>query len=108
MAGQTYTISSKVFLWQGMKADGTGATSAWHFIAVPKKESEAIKKKYGAHTRGWGSLPVVVMIGKTEWKTSIFPDSKSGTYLLPLKAEVRRKEEVQNGDKVTFKLSVRP
>ena len=44
--------------------------------------------------RGWGSVRVKVTLGKTKWDTSIFPDKKSGTYLLPIKAEVRIKEHV--------------
>ncbi len=92
----TYNIRSSVFLWQGK--------SAWHFIGIPKKQSEEIKKRFGANAKGWGSLPMVATIGKTSWKTSIFPDKKSGTYLLPLKAEVRKKEGLFSGDKVTVLL----
>jgi hypothetical protein len=77
-----------------------GETAAWHFYIVPKKDSERIKDAYtnGGNKnsvrklRGWGSIPVTVTIGKTTWKTSIFPDKRSGSYLLPLKAEVRKKE----------------
>ncbi len=83
-------------MWQGK--------SAWHFIGIPKKQSEEIKKRFGANAKGWGSLPMVATIGKTSWKTSIFPDKKSGTYLLPLKAEVRKKEGLFSGDKVTVLL----
>jgi hypothetical protein len=67
---------------------------AWYFVTLPKKESAAIKKAFGPRARGWGSLPVRVTVGKTSWRTSIFPDAKSGTYLLPLKAAVRAKEGV--------------
>jgi hypothetical protein len=81
-------------------------TAAWHFISIPKKEAGEIKKKFGAKKRGWGSLPVVMTIGKTSWKTSIFPDKRSDTYLLPLKAEVRKKEEILHGDNVSFVLEV--
>lgn len=95
----TYKISSKVFLWQGM--------SAWHFVGVPKKQSEEIKKRFGAKAKGWGSLPVEVTIGKTKWKTSIFPDKRSGTYLLPLKAEARKKEGILNDDTVNILLAVK-
>ena len=69
-------MRSQVFLYPGM--------GGWHFIGLPKKESQEIKEAFAAKTRGWGSLPVEVTLGKTHWKTSIFPDKKSGTYLLPL------------------------
>lgn len=81
--------------------------AGWHFAAVPKKESEEIKKKFGSMQRGWGSLPVAVTIGDTSWKTSIFPDKKSGVYLLPLKAAVRKKEAIFDKDTIEVLLEVR-
>ncbi len=76
-------------------------------MSIPRKDGEDIKKHFGKKQRGWGSLPVVVTLGKTSWKTSIFPDKKSGTYLLPLKAEIRKKEEIFSGDKVSFSIEIR-
>lgn len=93
-----FKLKSEVWLYPGM--------AEWHFLSVTKNQSEEIKKKYGANARGWGSLPVMVTLGKTIWKTSIFPDKKSGTYLLPLKAEVRRKEIVAAEDTVSFTIEI--
>jgi Domain of unknown function (DUF1905) len=76
------------------------------FFTIPKKESSELKETYTGQTKGWGSLPVQVTIGKTVWKTSIFPDSKSGTFLLPIKASVRKKEVVYEGDVCTVKFVV--
>lgn len=92
-----YNLRSEVWLYPAQ-------TAAWHFISVPKKESEEIKKKFGKNAKGWGSFPVEAAIGRTKWKTSIFPDKKTGTYLLPLKALVRKKEGVSAGDKVSFSI----
>ena len=82
-------------------------TAGWHFLTVPKVTSRTIKKTFGAMARGWGSLPVIVTIGKIEWKTSIFPDSKAGAYLLPLKAVVRKKLGINRGDTVSYVLEIR-
>jgi len=90
---KSYSFTSKLWFYPGAQA-------AWHFITVPKKESVDIKTHYGKNARGWGSLPVSVTIGKTTWKTSIFPDRKSGTYVLPVKTEVRRKETLFDEDRV--------
>ena len=98
-AKNIFKVRSKVFLYPGM--------AGWHFIGLPKKQSEEIKERFGATARGWGSLPVQVTLGKTSWKTSIFPDKKSGTYLLPLKADVRSKEEVAHGDTVDFVIDIK-
>ena len=99
MSKATYTLRSKVWVYPGM--------AAWRFIGLPKKESEKIREKFGAHAKGWGSLPVSVTIGKTRCDTSIFPDKKSGTYLLPLKAAVRRAESIDDDSTVTYVLRLR-
>ena len=95
----TFTLKSPVLLYPGM--------SGWHFVSVPQKESKKIRKEFGQHAKGWGSLPVLVTIGKTSWQTSIFPDKKSGTYLLPLKAQVRKKEEIFAEDKIRFSITIK-
>lgn len=100
MKKNVFKVQSKVWRYPGM--------AGWHFFSVPKKESKEIKERFGAKQRGWGSLPVLVTIGKTSWNTSIFPDSKEGGYILPLKAIVRKKENLYEGDKVTVTLSVIP
>ena len=79
---------------------------AWHFLWVPKKQSARIKEVFGGMKRGFGSLRVIVTVGKMKWKTSIFPDSKTGTYLLPLKSEVRKKEKIKQGDTVSFQIEI--
>lgn len=96
---KSYTISSKVFLWSGEQV-------AWRFAGVDKKTAADITERFGKNRRGFGSIPVEVTIGKTTWKTSIFPDSKSGTYLLPLKASVRKAEGLYADDVVKIKLKI--
>lgn len=78
--------------------------SAWHFISLPKKVAEEVRAKNSGPRRGWGSIPVMVTIGATTWKTSIFPSKEYGTFLLPLKAQVRKREEIGEGSKIHLKL----
>jgi len=99
MRSKKYKFESEVWLYPG-------ETAVWHFITVPKEASQKIKEKHGANARGFGSLPVEVTIGKTTWRTSIFP-SKNGVYILPLKANVRRSEGIFDGDNVVLALTVR-
>ncbi len=94
-----FTITAKLWLYPGEKGN-------WYFLTVPKKESMEINAEYAHKKRGWGSLRVEAQIGNTKWLTSIFPDSKSGTYLLPTKASVRRSEGIEAGDSVLFTLSL--
>ncbi len=81
--------------------------TGWHFLSVPKKETAEIKKAFAGKTKGWGSLPVEAKVGKTSWKSSIFPESKSNTYLLPLKAAIRRAESIFADDTVTFAIKIK-
>lgn len=94
----SFKIRAKVWLYPGM--------AGWHFVSVPKKETKEISERFGVMKRGWGSLPVVVTIGKTSWRTSIFPDRKTGTYLLPLKSDVRKKEGIANNDTIMVAIEV--
>lgn len=82
----TFSLSSKVWLYTG--------EAAWHFVTLPKKESEYIQMAFEGVKRGWGSLRVRVKIREVEWETSIFPDKKRGGYLLPLKADIRKKLKI--------------
>lgn len=97
MKSEEFVIKSRVWLWQG--------ESPWHFITIEKKDADEIKKEYIWPRRGFGSIPVNVTLGKTKWKTSIFPE-KGGTYLLPLKKEVREKENIKIGEIIKFVLEV--
>lgn len=90
-------FKSKLWVWPGDK-------EAWRFVTVPKADSENLKKKIKVKN-GFGSIRVKARVGKTSWDTSVFPDSKSGTYLLPVKASVRRAEGVEDGELVSVILS---
>lgn len=72
--------------------------AAWYFLTVPREVGDQIRPQV---TRvGFGSVRVRVCIGETTWKTSIFPDKALGSYVLPVKAEVRRKESLDAGTEV--------
>lgn len=92
-------MRARIALW-------SGAVAAWHFIHLPREKAIAIRKRFGKFERGWTSLPVRVTLGKTKWKTSIFYDKRNETYILPVKADVRRKEDVGDGDTVNFNIEI--
>lgn len=94
-----FKIKSEVWIYPSSFA-------AWHFVSVPKKETKIISDRFKGLNRGWGSLPVEVSLGKTKWRTSIFPDKRSETYLLPLKSEVRRKEKIFDKDIINFSIKI--
>ena len=89
-----FKFSNEVWYWRG--------PSPFHFISVPENKSKKIKEISNSISYGWGVIPVVARIGKTEWKTSLFP--KNGLYLVPLKDAVRKSEGIELGDFVTVQL----
>jgi hypothetical protein len=95
----TFTFTAVVYPYPGM--------AAWRFVNLPRSAAEAIRSNYGSRKKGWGSIPVRVTAGTTTWETSIFPDQKSQTYLLPMKREIRMKEKMLDGKKITLSLRIR-
>ena len=79
--------------------------ASWFFTAVPPELSEEIRE-VPRPCRGFGSVRVRARIGGSEWSTSIFPDSRSGTYVLPLKKKIRDAESLVDGGPVTVRLEV--
>lgn len=90
-------FSGKIWYWKG--------PAPFYFVTVPDEQSNDIKGIAEFVTYGWGMIPVTVQIGKTVWKTSLFP--KDGRYLVPLKDNVRKAEQLGEGDNVTVHLEVR-
>lgn len=104
-----FKLKAKIWIYEGSSSHSSNAAAMkgeWHFITIPKIQSDTIKKIFGSLSRGWGSLPVIATIGNTSWKTSIFPDKKLGSYLLPVKLGVRRIEKIKNGDIVSLNLKI--
>jgi len=72
----------------------------WYFVSLPKEVSAEIRNYFKQEEEGWGRLKAISKIGNTEWKTAIWFDTKMNTYLLPLKAEIRKKEDLAVGKQV--------
>ena len=68
--------------------------ASWVFVTLPADLSAQIRAMPRPPRPGFGSLRVAATIGSTSWKTSIFPDSKSGCYVLPLKKAVRAAQQL--------------
>jgi hypothetical protein len=79
--------------------------AAWHFVSLPSADADAIEDAHGRQS-GFGSIRVAARIGSTSWSTSIFPDAKRGTFVLPVKKTVRDQEGLTDGSAVTVELEV--
>ncbi len=91
-------FSGEIVHWRG--------PAPYHFVAVPDEESAAIEAVSGLVTYGWGVIPVRARIGRTEFRTSLFP--RGELYLVPIKVAVRRAERLELGNEVTIHLHLDP
>ena len=92
-------FESDVFRWSARD------DVALYLTAVPPELSEDIRE-IPRPQRGFGSVRVRARIGDSEWTTSIFPDSKTGSYVLPLKKSVRDAEAIVEGGPVVVRIEV--
>ena len=88
----SYRFRSRLWLHSGQ--------AAWHFVTLPHDVSDEIDELTAGNRRGFGSERVHVEIGKTTWRTSIFPDTKAESYVLPVKQAVRSAEQLAAGDEL--------
>jgi len=92
------TVTGPLWLWSGGQA-------SWHFLTVPEDLADEIRAHGLAVRGGFGSVKVEAAIGEVRWRTSVFPQ-KSGGYILPVRASVRRDAGIAAGDDVTFELEI--
>ncbi|MEV0274019.1 MAG: DUF1905 domain-containing protein [Hamadaea sp.] len=94
-------FDAELWLWDARKLD------SWTFVSLPADVSQEIRELTDGPRRGFGAVRVQVTIGLSTWATSIFPDSKSGCYVLPVKKAVRRAEELHPGEVAHVSVEVR-
>ncbi|HEX5005654.1 MAG TPA: DUF1905 domain-containing protein [Hyphomonadaceae bacterium] len=80
------------------------STGAWHFVTLPASLSKRIRTLTTGLRKPFGSFRVSAKTGRTSWETSLFADTKRDAFVLPVKADVRRREKIRLGD--TIEVSV--
>lgn len=98
MARLSLTFSSDVWIYDG--------PAAWYFVSLPPDDADAVADHVADRAKAFGSVRVEATIGATSWRTSLFPDSRSGTYVLPVKKAVRSAEGLSDGTPVTVRLTL--
>lgn len=96
-AGRLHSFDAELWQWEG--------DAPWHFLTLPAHVSDDVRAGAGA-PRGFGSVRVQVTVGSSTWATSVFPDSRRGAYLLPVKKAVRLSEGLEPGDVVRVSLAL--
>jgi hypothetical protein len=94
----TFTFSVPLWLYP--------AGAGWHFVTVPEEVSSDITDLSAGLRHGFGSVRVAVTVGGTSWRTSVFPQSGTGCYLLPMKKAVRTAEGLELGGQVAVHLNL--
>lgn len=94
---RVWVFDAPVWRWQ---------EGSWRFVTVPEAISDEVDEVVGDSTGGFGSVRVEVCIGGSVWRTSLFPSSTAGAYVLPVKKAVRVAEGLGDDDvaQVTIRL----
>ena len=82
-----YSFTSS--MWQDSSSGG------WYFISLPKDISKEIRENLKWQEEGWGRMKVMACIHGITWDTAIWYDTKANTYLLPVKADIRKKGDLK-------------
>lgn len=94
-------FAAELWVWDARPAE------AWTFVTLPAEASVEIRELADDRPRaGFGSVRVAVTLGASTWRTSIFPDSRAGAYVLPIKRAIRRAEGIEAGDVADVRLEV--
>ncbi|MBY6129624.1 DUF1905 domain-containing protein [Qipengyuania aquimaris] len=91
--------------WQGDR--GT-----YHLVTITGEAAEAIaahallhRLEFGTQ-RGFGSVKVMASVGRTIWKTSVFPQREKSEWVLLVSKKVMRAEDLAEGDPVQLELEL--
>ncbi|WP_044639058.1 DUF1905 domain-containing protein [Siansivirga zeaxanthinifaciens] len=82
-----YQFSAK--MWQHQ------ATGGWYFVSLPKTFSKEIRGNLKWQEQGWGRMKAFAEIDQLKWETAIWFDTKLDTYILPIKAAIRKKRNLE-------------
>jgi hypothetical protein len=82
--------------------------AGWHFITLPQDLAGHLREDSAPFRKGFGSVKVNASIDGHRWSTSVFPDAKASSYLLPVKKSVRTAAGIRAGDVVDVELSLLP
>jgi len=91
-----------------------GKSGAWYFLTVAGDAAHAIaghalirRLELGhGHGRGFGSVRVEAQIGESRWHTSVFPSKGQESWMLPVKAAIRKAESLETDASIECALTL--
>jgi predicted DNA-binding protein (MmcQ/YjbR family) len=97
-AADEYRFDAELWHYEG---DG-----GWHFVTVPVEFADDIAARAEGLRRGFGSVRVHARISASTWTTSVFPDSRRGALVLPVRKAIRAAERIDRGDTIAVSLGL--
>jgi hypothetical protein len=97
--GLRFAFTSDLFEWNS-------TATSWFFVHMPADQSAELREQMDGLTNGFGSIRVEVTVGEITWRTSVFPNSDTKQYMLPMKKQVRKANDLEPGDPVDVELRV--
>ncbi|GAA0233169.1 DUF1905 domain-containing protein [Cryptosporangium japonicum] len=94
------TFDAELWIWEARRDE------SWTFVSLPDDAADDIRELTAGLARGFGSVRVRARIGPSTWTTSIFPDRKRGTYVLPVKRAIRAARSLEAGDTTTVEVEL--
>lgn len=101
MGKKRYSFQAK--LWRF-----SSENTSWYFVHLENTLSQEIKtlvQQKKIRTKGFSFVPVQVTVGKSVWKTTLFPNKKD-PYLLCINKKVRNQEELDEDDLIEISFSL--
>lgn len=89
-----FKFKAKIWRWSG--------DMPWHFVSLDQEISKEIRDKYPKVSM----VKVEAKILDVTWTTSLFRNNRDRIYLLPIKKEVRKKANLQDGEVVEIRISI--
>lgn len=102
-------IEVPLWRWMPKGAEDGVIKGGWFFVTITNAAADhararAFERRATGQKSGFGSVPVKARIGNSDFTTSLFPHRESGGYILPIKAAIRRAEDLTEGDMVRLSL----
>lgn len=105
MSAETLHFTALLRVWQSEKHGGMGWVQIEGEEADKVRGHELMRRLELGRRRGFGSVKVNVRLGECRWATSAFPQ-KEGGWFLPIKKQVIRTEDLEEGDTVAIELEL--
>jgi hypothetical protein len=92
------SFQAAIIYWRG--------PAPFFYAPLPPDDAEEVRQIAKFVTYGWGVIPVEATVNDVTFTTSLFP--KDGTYLLPLKDDVRKRCGITADDVISVEMIVGP